>query len=65
MKAFPLVFVLATLVTGVFVVGCDRTVSEDTKVQKRTDGSTVKDSSKTTKSPDGGVTNTTEHKESK
>ena len=63
MKRFFLNSALAAIVFAApAVVGCDKTVSEKTEVEKKSDGTTVTDKKQTTQSPDGGTKTTTEHK---
>ena len=56
--------ILAVFLTGglacPILVGCDRTVSEESRVEKRSDGTVVTEKEKTTESPDGSKTKTTE-----
>ena len=56
----------STLFVGAFLislaaVGCDKTVSKETSVQKKANGTVVTDKEKTTVTPDGGTKTTTEH----
>ncbi|HEY7091350.1 MAG TPA: hypothetical protein VH518_24855 [Tepidisphaeraceae bacterium] len=46
---------------AMFVGGCDRTVSEDKRVEQKSDGTVVKDEKKTVETPDGGTKTTKEH----
>ena len=54
--------VLLSLAGAPVLVGCDKTVSEHKDETKTPDGTTVKNESKTTQSPDGSTKTTTEHK---
>ena len=57
-------FALSVLLipAGIFVVGCDETVSEKSTEIKRTDGPDTKTQTKVTESPDGTMTKTEEKK---
>lgn len=62
MKHFSFSMLFVALVVCTFAaVGCEKTVSEETTVQKKTDGTVVTDKEKTTVTPDGGTKTTTEH----
>jgi len=63
MKRFALnLMFAASILAGPVLTGCDRTVSEEQKVVKKSDGTTVTDKDKTTQSPDGATKTTSEHK---
>jgi hypothetical protein len=62
MKLFGSLVLAWTLCLGMFTAGCDKTVSEEQKVVKKSDGTTVTDKEKTTQAPDGGTKTTSEHK---
>ena len=52
----------ASFLAGLMMIGCDKTVSEETTIQKKSDDTTVTKTEKTTQSPDGGVKTTSERK---
>ena len=63
MKRYALnVILAASVLASPLLFGCDRTVSEEQKVVKKSDGTTVTDKEKTTQSPDGSTKTTSEHK---
>src|SRR5580765_1488693 len=63
MKRFALNAILAASVfAGPVLIGCDKTVSEETTVEKKSNGSTVTKTEKTTETPDGGIKTTSERK---
>ena len=63
MKRFALNVMLAvSVLASPLLTGCDKTVSEEQKVVKKSDGTTVTDKDKTTQSPDGATNTTSEHK---
>lgn len=62
-RIFSTVLLAAMAVpTTAFVVGCDETVSEKTTVERKADGTEVKEQKKVTESPDGTITKTEEKK---
>jgi hypothetical protein len=62
MNRFALKLAFASLLAAPMFIGCDRTVSESSKVERKSDGTMVSDNEKTTQSPDGVRQTTTEHK---
>jgi len=58
--SFSMLFVASVLLSFA-AIGCDKTVSEETTVQKKTDGTVVTDKEKTIVTPDGGTKTTTDH----
>lgn len=63
MKRFALNAILAASVfCGPVLIGCDKTVSEEKSVQRKSDGTTVTKTEKTTETPDGGIKTTSERK---
>ena len=55
-------FVYILEAAALMLIGCDKTVSEEQKVVKKSDGTTVTDKETTTQSPDGATKTTSEHK---
>jgi hypothetical protein len=63
MKNAGLGMILLAIICGAQMAGgCDKTVSEERTVEKKPDGTVIKEQEKTTRSPDGTVTETTEKK---
>lgn len=61
MKRFFSMLFVGSFLISLAAVGCDKTVSKETSVQKKADGTVVTDREKTTRQPDGGTKTTTEH----
>jgi hypothetical protein len=61
MRHMTATLLMASLLGGAGLVGCDRTVDEKTTETTHSDGSKTTDSTKTTVGPDGTRRTTSEH----